>query len=363
MDTSADNWAVVLHGVLDMRKQVVPMPSTPPGNILIQMKAVGICGSDIHYYTHGEIGPFVVKEPMHCGHESAGVVAHIPEGTQTSLQVGDAVALEPGVPCSTCAQCRAGLYNLCPDMKFFATPPVHGSLARYVSHPACWCFKLPPGMSAEEGALCEPLAVAVHACRRGGVTQGSRVLVTGAGPVGLLCAMTARAFGASHVTLTDVNVGRLAFAAQHGMAHATVHVAGLSPQEAAAKVKQAAGGPANVVIECCGFTQAVQTAIYSSAPGAAVVLVGMGSNEVALPLLEASVREVDLRPVFRYRNAYPAAVELIASGAVNVKPLITHRIPVTSMEGPQPAQAQEAVQGFDIARDPTAGSIKVMFTL
>lgn len=327
-----------------------------PHHVVPPFSQVGICGSDVHYYTHGAIGPFVVKAPMCIGHESAGRVVAISEGTSTTLRVGDAVALEPGLPCGSCAQCRGGLYNLCPGMQFFATPPVHGSLAKYVSHPASWCYLLPEGrVSVEEGAMCEPLAVAVHACRRGGVTQGSRVLVTGAGPVGLLCAATAKAFGAVHTTVTDVVEGRLAFATAHGMADATVHVAGLSPGEAARRAMEAGGGPATVVIECCGFTNSVQTAVLASAPGGVVVLVGMGSDEVSLPLLEASVREVDLRPVFRYRNAYPAAVELIASGKVDVKPLITHRFAVGSGE--------DAVEGFKIAMNPAAGAIKVMFTL
>jgi L-iditol 2-dehydrogenase len=348
--------AAVLHGVRDLRVEAAPAPAPPPpGHVLVRMRAVGVCGSDVHYWTHGAIGPFVVKAPMVIGHESAGVVEAVGDGV-ASVAPGDAVALEPGVPCggAGCDQCREGRYNLCPGMRFFATPPVHGSLATWVTHPAAFCHRLPAGVTLEEGALCEPLAVGVHACRRGGVAPGDRVLVTGAGPIGLVCMLVAKASGAAHVTVTDVNPARLAVAARLG-ADATVAVSGLDPAAAAAAVLAAAGGPAHVVIECCGFTSALKTGIAAARGGGAVVLVGMGSDEVALPLLEASVREVDLRPVFRYRGAYPTAIALLAAGKVDVKPLVTHRFPGLDAAG--------LAEGFETARTGKGDAIKVMFTL
>lgn len=281
-----------------------------------QVEACSVCGSDCHYWKHGSIGPFVVKEPMVIGHESAGVVVSVGPGV-THVAPGDRVALEPGVPCGGCEHCRQGSYNLCPDMRFFATPPVHGSLARYISHHADFCYKLPDGVSTEEGALCEPLSVGVHAARRGGVAGGDSVLVTGAGPIGLVCAMVSRAFGATRVVMTDVNPQRLEFAAKIGAADATVNVGGLSAADAAAAVLAANGGaPVAVAHECCGFTSALQTAIAATKGGGAITLVGMGSDTVTLPLLEASIREVDLRPIFRYRHSYPTAIQLIAAGKV-----------------------------------------------
>jgi L-iditol 2-dehydrogenase len=347
------NVAAVLHGVGDMRVQAWPAPPPPgPHEVTVAIKCVGICGSDVHYWTHGSIGPFVVRKPMVIGHESSGVVEVVGSAV-THLSPGDRVAIEPGVPCSACAQCRAGAYNLCPDMRFFATPPVHGSLARRVTHAAAFCHKLPDGVTLEEGALCEPLAVGVHAATRAGVSGGHRVLVTGAGPIGLVCMQVAKAFGAVHVTMTDVNTDRLVFARAHG-ADAVVAVQGLSVADAAAAVKAAAGGPVDAVMECCGISSALQTAIAAAAPRAALALVGMGADSVALPLLEASVREVDLRPIFRYRHAYPTAIALLAAGKVDVKPLVSHRFEMT---------AEGVAAGFTLARDGSDNAIKVMFTL
>jgi L-iditol 2-dehydrogenase len=350
---SPANVAAVLHGVGDLRLQEWPMPPAPgAGEVLVRIANVGICGSDVHYWTHGSIGPFVVRAPMVIGHESSGVVQAVGAGV-THLAPGDGVAIEPGVPCGDCAVCRAGVYNLCARMCFFATPPVHGSLARFVVHAAAFCHKLPPGVSLEEGALCEPLAVGVHAARRAGVTGGQRVLVAGAGPIGLVCAQVAKAFGAVHVTVTDVNADRLAFAAAHG-ADAVVHVAGMDAAAAAAAVMAAAGGPVDAAMECCGVTSALATAIAASAPGGAIALVGMGSDTVALPLLEASVREVDLRPIFRYRHAYPTALALLAAKRVSVAPLVSHRFDMS---------AAGVADGFALARDGRDGAIKVMFTV
>lgn len=281
-DGALRNEAVVLHGVGDMRLEPYPMPAAPSGKeVVVRITSLGICGSDVHYFTHGSIGPFVVKSPMVIGHESAGLVVAVGPDVK-HLQAGDRVALEPGVPCSTCEICRKGSYNLCPDMQFFATPPVHGSLARFIRHHGDFCYKLPDTVSDEEGAFCEPLSVGVHAARRAGVAGGDTVLVTGAGPIGLVCAMVSRAFGATRVIMTDVNAQRLEFAAQTGAAHATVNVTGLSAAESAAAVLAANGGsPVSVAHECCGFSSALQTAIACVKGGGVITLVGMGSDNVS----------------------------------------------------------------------------------
>jgi len=272
--------------------------------------------------------------------------------------VGDNVALEPGIPCqlSSCSSCHTGQYNLCPKMSFFATPPVHGSLCRYIKHPAAFCFKLPANVSLEEGAMCEPLSVAVHACRRGNIHAGHRVLVLGAGPIGLVCAQTARASGATNVIITDINQARLNFAKEHNFVDTIINVKGLTPEQVSQEIKTILGGEGvDVVIECCGFTTALATGIASVRGGGNIILVGMGSNVVDLPLLEASIREVDLRPVFRYRHSYSTAVELIATGKVNVKPLITHRFPGLDQDS--------VIKGFTMAKEGKDNAIKIMFSL
>lgn len=165
------------------------------------MAAVGICGSDVHYWTHGRIGHFVLGSPMIIGHEAAGIVVGCGKNVN-HLMPGDRVAVEPGVPCRQCADCKRGKYNLCKDIIFCATPPCNGNLTRFYTHAADFCHKLPDNVSLEEGALLEPISVAVQACKRAGVTLGSKVLITGAGPIGLVSMMVAKAMGASEVIIS-----------------------------------------------------------------------------------------------------------------------------------------------------------------
>ncbi|KAI8506307.1 hypothetical protein Bbelb_157340 [Branchiostoma belcheri] len=261
--------------------------------VQIAIHSVGICGSDVHFWTDGSIGPFLVKSPMVLGHEASGTVCQLGEGV-THLNIGDRVAIEPGIPCRQCAACKGGKYNLCPHVKFCATPPVDGSLCRYYVHPADLCFKLPDNVSYEEGALLEPLSVAVHACRRSGVTIGSNVLVCGAGPIGLVCLLAAKAMGAAKVVITDIDAKRLECARQ--MAAVTEN--------------------ATIADNCaCPATQ----------PGGVLMIVGCGRQMATIPLLDAALKEVDIRGNLRYCNDYPTALAMVASGQVNVKPLVTHR--------------------------------------
>ncbi len=174
------------------------MPVPKDDQVLLRMACVGICGSDVHYWQHGRIGHFVLTSPMVIGHEAAGVVVSCGKNVK-NLVPGDRVAIEPGVPCRTCADCKRGEYNLCKDIFFCATPPDDGNLTRYYTHAADFCHKLPNHVSLEEGALLEPISVAVQACKRAGITLGSKVLITGAGPIGLVTMMVSRAMGASEI--------------------------------------------------------------------------------------------------------------------------------------------------------------------
>jgi len=313
------------------------------------MKSIGICGSDVHYWTHGRIGDFIVKSPMILGHESSGQVVEV--GSEvTHLKKGDRITMEPGVPCRMCNFCKQGRYNLCPDVQFMATPPVDGSLATYYAHPADFCYKLPDHVSFDEGAMCEPLSVGIHACNRAGVAIGSNVLIMGAGPIGLMNLLAAKAAGATTIILSDIKDDRLEVAKKLG-ATGTVNVIGLSQDDIVAQIKQKSQGNAiDVTIECSGAESAIRTSIKATKSGGCVVLVGLGPPEIKLPIVDAAVREVDIRGIFRYANCYPKALALIASGKVDVRPLITHHF-----------ELKDVVQAFTVAKEMSGGAIKVAF--
>jgi L-iditol 2-dehydrogenase len=311
MTASASNRAAVLHAAGDLRIEPREVPEPGPREVLVEVAAVGVCGSDVHYYEHGRIGSFVVEAPMILGHESAGrVVAAGAEVTRHA--VGDRVTLEPGVPCGECRECRAGRYNLCKDVRFFATPPIDGAFANFVAIHEDFAFALPDGVSDEAGALIEPLAVGVWACQKAGVRAGDRVLVTGAGPIGLLVQQCALAFGATEVTVADVNPARLAVAERTG-ATRTVR----SDQEALDLEVDA-------FVECSGHPAALKAGIAAVRPAGTVVVVGMGPEEDSvLPLSLIQNRELWLTGTFRYANVYPTAIALVAAGKVDPEAIIT----------------------------------------
>ncbi|EWM23374.1 l-iditol 2-dehydrogenase [Nannochloropsis gaditana] len=327
-------------------------------DVRIAIKAVGICASDVHYLRRGRIADFIVKEPMVIGHESAGEVVAVGKKV-TNLVVGDRVAIEPGIACQRCPQCKTGAYNLCPDMRFFATPPVHGSLARFVQHPANLCFPLPASISYEEGAMCEPFAVGVYACTKAKVRPGIRLLITGAGPIGLVTLLAARAFGASDIIITDVDRRRLAIAAEIAPGTRTVLVEGKAPTEVLHMVGGC--GCVDVTMDCAGFEGTVELALEATANGGKVLLIGMGcsTRRMHIPLLPAAIREVDLLGSFRYRNVYPACLAMIASGKVDLKRLITH---YKDLSGPGSFTAESVTSGFALSEQ-GGEVVKVMFTL
>jgi L-iditol 2-dehydrogenase len=311
--------AAVLHAPGEIRIEEREPPVPGPREVLVQITAVGVCGSDVHYYEHGRIGPFVVEAPLILGHESAGRVVELgPEVTRHA--VGDRVTLEPGVPCGRCRECRAGRYNLCADVQFFATPPVDGAFAELVTIHEDFAFALPDSLSDEEGALMEPLSVGVWACRKAGVSAGDRVLVTGAGPIGLLAMQCARAFGATEVTVSDVNPHRLAVAARTG-ATATV-----TPDD------ELEGG-FDALLECSGHPAAVKAGIEALRPAGTAVLVGMGPEEEGvLPISVIQGREIWVTGTFRYASTYPAAIALAASGRVDLKAIMSGRFELDEAE-------------------------------
>ncbi len=302
--------AAVLHAPGDVRIEERDRPTPGPREVLVQITAVGVCGSDVHYYEHGRIGPYVVEAPLILGHESAGHVVEVGEGA-TKHAVGDRVTLEPGVPCGRCRECRAGRYNLCVDVVFFATPPIDGAFAEFVPIHEDYAFALPDSLSDEEGALMEPLSVGIWACRKAGVSAGDRVLVTGAGPIGILAAQCALAFGATEVTVSDVNEQRLEVARRTGATQTLTPQDGLDLE-------------VDALIECSGHPGAMMDGIKAVRPAGVAVLVGMGPEEEGtLPLSLIQGRELWITGTFRYANTYPTAIALAASGKVDLKSIIT----------------------------------------
>lgn len=319
------NLSFILNKPLDVTFQERPIPElASPHDVLVAVNYTGICGSDVHYYDHGAIGHFVVKEPMVLGHESAGTVVQVGSSVK-SLRPGDRVALEPGYPCRRCGPCLAGNYNLCPDMVFAATPPYHGTLTGFWSAPADFCYKLPDAVSLREGALIEPLAVAVHIVRQAAVTPGSSVVVMGAGPVGLLCAAVARAFGASIVASVDILQSKLDMARQLAATH-TYLSRRVSPEENAASIRALVGLPdgADVVIDASGAEPSIQTSLHAVRMGGTFVQGGMGKSDINFPIMALCLKEVTAKGSFRYGPGdYKLAIDLVATGKVNVKPLIS----------------------------------------
>jgi L-iditol 2-dehydrogenase len=299
------------QGEITVETAQVPTPG--PHQVLIEVAAVGICGSDVHYFDHGRIADFVVREPLVLGHEASGTIRAL--GSEvTDRQVGQRVAMEPQETCGRCKECLSGRYNLCPFVEFFATPPIDGAFTQYVVLDSIRAHPVPDSLSDEAAALIEPLSVGVWASRKAAIEPGDRVLVTGAGPVGLLCADVARARGAAWVAVSDTNDYRLEVARRRGANQTVNAMAGPLADQVE---------PVDVILECSGAAPAIQGAFAAAAPAARVVLVGMGATDLELPVSLIQARELVVTGTFRYANAYPAAIALAASGVVDLDGLVT----------------------------------------
>lgn len=312
--------AAILEKPLHVTVREIDLPSTPgPGEVKIAVKAVGICGSDLHYYLHGQIGPFKVEQPMILGHEAAGQIIAVGEAV-THLQVGDRVAMEPGIPDWTSRAAQMGLYNLDPSVRFWATPPVHGCLTPEIIHPANLTFKLPDNVSYPEGAFVEPLAIGMQAATKARILPGQTAIVIGAGTIGMMTALAALAGGIANVIITDVQDEKLKIASTYK----GITAVNVSRQSVFELVKEATGGwGADVVFEASGSQRAFAGIFDLLCPGGCVVLVGMPAGPVEIDVVAAQIKEARIESVFRYANAYPRTIALLASGKIDVKPLIS----------------------------------------
>lgn len=312
--------ALVLESVGKLAIREIALPSNVGEyDVKIAIHTVGVCGSDIHYFTHGRIGDFVVKEPMVLGHEGAGTIIEVGRGV-THLKVGDKVCMEPGVPDQTSRASKLGIYNVDPAVTFWATPPDHGILTGEVVHPAAFTYRLPKNVSFAEGAMVEPFAIGMQAATRAKITPGDVAVVTGAGTIGIMVALAALGGGCSKVILTDISAEKLAIAGKYD---------GIVPVNVAhdrlgdAVNEHTSHWGADIVFEASGAPSVLNEAVRVMRPGGCMVLVGMPPSEVPFDVNAAITREIRIETVFRYANVFDRAIELIASGKVDLKPLIS----------------------------------------
>ncbi|MFV0359193.1 NAD(P)-dependent alcohol dehydrogenase [Tropicimonas sp.] len=322
----------------------VEMPVVRPNDVLIRMKYCGVCGSDVHFYEHGE-PEFPDVYPFILGHEGAGEVVEVGSAV-TSLKIGDLICIEPGIPCRTCEWCASGRYNLCPDVVFPSAPREPGILREYVAHPAELCFKLPDGMSCEEGALIEPLAVGMTAAREAGARLGQTAVVLGSGCIGLVTLLALRALGLRRIALVDLHEIRLAKARELG-AWATVNAAEVDP---VAEVKRLFDGIGpDLVFETAGSTVTASQTIPMAKRGGTIMIVGNVVGQTPVDFQMATNKELTIKTSFRYRNIYPATIEAVASRLIDLKSIISRHYPL-----------KEAPQAFEDCIDQKASMVKAV---
>lgn len=313
--------ASVLTGprTIELLRRPVPRPGAD--EVLVRVGSVGVCGSDVHYYQHGRIGSMVVDGPLVLGHEVGGTIAAVGAAVDPA-RVGQRVALEPQRPCRRCRQCKTGHLNLCPNMEFFATPPIDGAFCDYVTLPADFAHPVPDSLSDAAVGLLEPLSVGIWANRKGGTAAGSRVFITGAGPIGALAAMAARAMGATDIIVSDPVASRRQRITELASARTLDPTAGFDPAELGA----------DVFLECSGATPALLDGLKAVRPGGTAVLVGHGDEHISLPVQDIQVREVTLTGIFRYVDTWPVAISLAATGRVDLDALVTARFGLDRVE-------------------------------
>lgn len=334
----------VMTGLKELRMEERPIPRPMPGEVLVKIEYIGICGSDLHYYESGRIGNFIVEPPFVLGHEAAGTVVELGEGV-TQLKLGDRVALEPGRTCGHCEQCKAGKYNLCAEVQFFATPPVDGVFQEYAVHPAELCFPLPENVSTLEGALIEPLAVGFHAAMQGGAHVGQSAVVAGAGCIGLVTLMALKAMGVSRVAVIDVMEKRLEKAKELG---ADLVINGKEQDVDQALEQFTLKRGCDLGIETAGQQITTAQLMRGAKPGATIVFVGYSaSGEMTIPIGTALDKELTMKTVFRYRNIYPMAIEAVAQGRVSLQKIVTNTF---TLENAQDAMLDCVTHKADIVK-------------
>ncbi|WAM37512.1 NAD(P)-dependent alcohol dehydrogenase [Caldicellulosiruptor acetigenus] len=341
--------AVVLEKPKVLKMEIRNRPVIMEDEVLVAVKCVGICGSDIHYYEHGKIGNYVVEKPLILGHEASGEVISIGRNVK-KFNVGDKVVIEPGVTCGKCEYCKSGRYNLCPDVKFLATPPVDGALCEYLAVKEDYLFKIPDNIEYDVATLVEPLSVGIHGAIRGNVKLGDNVLILGLGPVGLLTILAVKAFGASQIIAVDVQPLRLNAANELGATH-IINAKDSNYKQLILEATQNVGP--DVTFETAGSKETSRLAFEITKRGGRIVLIGLlPDNEVSVNINSIVDNEYNIYGVFRYANTYRKAIDVLSNNLEKVKKLITHRF-----------KFDEATEAFEFVRENKDKCIKAVITV
>ena len=329
--------AIVIHEAKDLRIEEQQTSKPGPGEVRVKLASGGVCGSDLHYYNHGGFGAIRLKQPMILGHEVSGHIESLGDGV-SDLVVGDLVAVSPSRPCGKCRYCHEGRQNHCENMRFYGSampfPHIQGAFREMLVADVSQCVKA-NGLSAGEAAMAEPLSVTLHAARRAGELLGKRVLVTGCGPIGTLSILAARSAGAAEIVATDLSANALTYATKIG-ADRTID---MSKDSKALDAYAIGKGTFDVLFECSGSPQALAGGIAAMRPRAVVMQLGLG-GDMTVPMMQITAKELDLRGSFRFHEEFTMAVNLMQSGRIDVKPLISHTLPL-----------EDAVQAFELATD------------
>lgn len=318
----------LLHQIRDIRLEERERPSFTPDEVLIRIKSVGVCGSDVTYFVQGRIGNQIVTAPHILGHECSGEIVDIGADVK-GIEAGMRVTIEPGIPCRRCPSCRTGHYNICPDIRFLGTPPIPGAYREYMSCPADFVFPLPSSLNYDEGAMIEPLAVAVHAVDLGNVRNGDNVAILGTGSIGLLTLQCAISAGASFSLATDLIPERLRLAEKYG-ANVTIDS---GKENAVQRIKEETNDRGvDIVFETAGETETFQESIHIVRPGGTVVFIGICREDmISLDFQAARKKELTIKNIRRFRHTYRRAISLVARGKVEVKSLVTHRFNLSQL--------------------------------
>ncbi|CAD6573669.1 MAG: hypothetical protein TREMPRED_000884 [Tremellales sp. Tagirdzhanova-0007] len=379
-----NNPAFILQGKLETNYGKLPVPDVGPDEVLVEVKKTGICGSDVHFYNTGSLGLAIVESPMCLGHESSGIVVRLGSniaakaadaakltsklsdskvGKDTAgdvvearvLKLGGRVTMEPGVTCRLCTDCRNGQYQICEQMAFAAYPPFDGTLQRYYKLPADLVYPLPDSIDMVYGAMMEPLSVGVHAvANKGGLRAGNNILVFGAGPVGLLAMGVAKGLGAAKIICVDINEERLNFAKSYAATHIYRPIKQdenesrpIYALRAAADLLLSTGTPArgpgsiDLVVDASGAEVCIQMGINAVKPGGTFVQTGLGPPDIQIPMFRVVTNEIHIKGGWRYGNGdYPLAIDLVARGLVDLKPLLTHTF-----------KFEDALEAFEITKN------------